>query len=164
MKTIFLLTALVATASAESLAQLPPPITIIATGHPVAAKGQTIAYSGECNNEKYEMRISRETDKVQFFLRQGKQVVDVSNSNFGQTFLTMPLAGVFAFTCVKDVLQANFWGVEIPVSGPSRSIVYLFELGFDGTIVNDQGMKETDQSSVINVLTREYYRNRSDRR
>lgn len=164
MKKSSLLTVLFIVASAESIAQLPPPVTIIATGHPVAAKGQKIVYSGECNNEKYEMLISRDTSKVQFFLRQGKEPVDVTNSNFGQTFLNKPLGGVFAFTCVRDVLQANFWGVEVPVTGPSKPIAYLFELKFDGNIVNDHGLKETDQSSVISILTREYYRDRSGRR
>lgn len=162
MKKILLISlALAEIVSVSAAPQLPP--VSFSTNDPIGAANQSISYSGECKNGKYEMRISMPEKRVEFFLGDARKLTDVTKTRFGQTFVTSPLAGTFTFACSGNTLYATFWGIDIPTSGPPKSVTYRFALQFDGSVDEDWGIRDIDQSQVVRMLTGQYiHRSLSD--
>jgi len=116
-------------------------------GHATRSTSNVVSYSAQCPSAGYEIRFLKESEQVQFIVKDGgdrrgsERSFDISGTQFGKTFLHKRLYGDFEINCGKG-LVIFFLGVQLQRVGQPKVVAYHFAIDNSGMVLNDRGLED----------------------
>jgi len=85
--------------------------------------------------------------------RGGERSFDISETQFGKTFLHKRIYGDFEIACGRG-LVVYFMGVQLQRTGPPKVVSYHFSIDNGGTVLVDKGLEDEDPNEIDRLIDR----------